>query len=130
MVAPHQTQRLTKKQKRTLKQQGVLDKDKNFGPGFSPRTDIKPMTMNQRVAFEAWNSGSNLMLHGIAGTGKTFLGLYFAISDVMNTKNGREKVFIVRSTVPSRDQGFLPGSQKQKEAVYEEPYYDIATKLF
>jgi len=24
----------------------------------------------------------------------------------------------------------MPGNQKQKEAVYEEPYYDIATKLF
>jgi len=127
---PANQQRLTKKQKRVLKQQGVLDETNTYSSHFSVSKDIKPMTDNQRIAFEAWNSGSNLMLHGIAGTGKTFLGLYFAISDVMNTKNGREKVFIVRSTVPSRDQGFLPGSQKQKEAVYEEPYFDIATKLF
>ena len=40
------------------------------------------------------------------------------------------KVFIVRSVVPTRDMGFLPGSQKDKMKVYEAPYYDIASKLF
>jgi len=32
--------------------------------------------------------------------------------------------------VPTRDIGFLPGSQKDKMKVYEAPYYDIASKLF
>src|SRR5210317_633006 len=114
MVAPHQNQRLTKKQKRTLKQQGVLDKDKNFGPGFAPRTDIKPMTMNQRVAFEAWNRGSNLMLHGIAGTGKTFLAFHFALKSLFNSNRQYKKIYVIRSTVPSRDMGFLPGSTRDK----------------
>lgn len=130
MVAPHQNQRLTKKQKRTLKQQGVLDKDKNFGPGFTPRADIKPMTMNQRVAFEAWNRGSNLMLHGIAGTGKTFLAFHFALKELFNSNKRYKKVYVIRSTVPSRDMGFLPGSQRDKMKVYEGPYYDICSKLF
>ena len=88
------------------------------------------MTENQRIAFDSWSDGYNLMMHGIAGTGKTFLGLYFALKDISKQSNTRDKVFIVRSTVPSRNQGFLPGSQKQKEAVYEEPYYDIASKIF
>jgi phosphate starvation-inducible protein PhoH len=130
MVAPHQNQRLTKKQKRTLKQEGVLDKDKNFGPGFAPRADIKPMTMNQRVAFEAWNRGSNLMLHGIAGTGKTFLAFHFAIQSLFNSNKRYKKIYVVRSTVPSRDMGFLPGSTRDKMKVYEGPYYDICGKLF
>jgi len=130
MVAPHQNQRLTKKQKRTLKQQGVLDKDKNFGPGFAPRTDIKPMTMNQRVAFEAWNRGSNLMLHGIAGTGKTFLAFHFALKSLFNSNRQYKKIYVIRSTVPSRDMGFLPGSTRDKMKVYEGPYYDICKKLF
>jgi phosphate starvation-inducible protein PhoH len=125
----NQQQRLTKKQKRVLRQQGVLDNE-GFTSHFSVSKNIKPMTTTQEHAFESWAYGNHLMLHGIAGTGKTFLALYFALSDVMSNKNEREKVFIVRSTVPSRDQGFLPGSQRQKEAVYEEPYFDIATKLF
>jgi phosphate starvation-inducible protein PhoH len=125
-----QTTRLTKKQKRVLKQQGVLDNTNSFGPGFDIRKDIKPKTINQRAAFEAWRQNKHLMLHGIAGTGKTFLALYFAISSVLDNNSNYKRVYIIRSTVPTRNTGFLPGTQKQKEAVYEEPYYEIGTKLF
>lgn len=127
---PAHEKRLTKRQRRVLRQQGILDNENKLSTVFQIDRNIKPMTENQRVAFESWDEGYNLMLHGIAGTGKTFLGLYFAISEVMRQNSPHEKVFIVRSTVPTRDQGFMPGNQKQKEAVYEEPYYDIATKLF
>lgn len=127
---PANEKRLTKRQRRVLKQQGILGDDNNLSPGFSIDRTIRPMTDNQRIAFESWNDGYNLMLHGIAGTGKTFLGLYFAINEAMKQNNRYKRVFIVRSTVPTRDQGFMPGNQKQKEAVYEEPYYEIATKLF
>ena len=88
------------------------------------------MTKNQELAFDAWDDDFNVMLHGIAGTGKTFLALLFALTDVMNTSNLYKKVFIIRSTVPSRDMGFLPGTQKEKMAVYEGPYATIATKIF
>mgnify|MGYP001574082358 FL=1 len=127
---PAHEKRLTKRQRRVLRQQGILDNENKLSTVFQIDRNIKPMTENQRVAFESWGEGYNLMLHGIAGTGKTFLGLYFAISEVMKQNSPHKKVFIVRSTVPTRDQGFMPGNQKQKEAVYEEPYYDIATKLF
>ena len=122
--------RLTKRQKRVLKQQGILTEDNNISSSFSIDKGIKPLTENQRIAFESWEDGDNLMMHGIAGTGKTFLGLHFALSEVMKSNSPYKKVFIIRSTVPTRDQGFMPGTQKQKEAVYEEPYYEIATKLF
>jgi phosphate starvation-inducible protein PhoH len=127
-----QSSRLTKKQKRVLKQQGVLDKDNNlaFGNGFNIRKDIKPKTINQRVAFESWRNNQHLMLHGIAGTGKTFLALYFAINSLFERNKDFKKVYIIRSVVPSRDMGFLPGSAKDKTKVYEAPYYDICTKLF
>lgn len=127
---PATERRLTKRQKRVLRQQGVLTEDNNISHSFAIDRSIKPMTDNQRIAFESWDDGYHLMLHGIAGTGKTFLGLYFAISEVMKPNSRYKKVFVIRSTVPTRDQGFMPGNQKQKEAVYEEPYYEIATKLF
>ena len=41
-----------------------------------------------------------------------------------------EKVVIVRSVVPTRDMGFLPGNQKEKARVYEAPYYSICSELF
>lgn len=127
---PANERRLTKRQRRVLRQQGILNEDNTLSTGFNLESNIKPMTNNQRIAFESWKDGYNLMMHGIAGTGKTFLGLYFAIKEVMNPNSRYKKVFVVRSTVPTRDQGFMPGNQKQKEAVYEEPYYEIATKLF
>ena len=127
---PVQQRRLTKKQRRVLKQQGILGENNTLTTNFGLDQDIKPITDNQRLAFQAWAEGYNLMLHGIAGTGKTFLALHFGFKEVLNPKSSFKKVYIIRSTVPTRNTGFLPGTQKQKEAVYEEPYHEISTKLF
>lgn len=127
---PERQERLTKRQKRVLRQQGVLDDQNNLGRGFNLSKDISPKTQTQEFAFESWEDGYNLMLHGIAGTGKTFLALYFSLSEVMSQNPYYKKVYIIRSVVPSRDMGFLPGSQKDKMKVYEGPYYDICNKLF
>lgn len=125
---PETQRRLTKRQKRILRQQGVLDDENNVN--FSIRRDVQPMTENQGIAFESWEDGYNVFLHGMAGTGKTFLALFFALSEVLNKKSPQKKVFIIRSTVSTRNQGFLPGTQKQKEAAYEEPYPPICQNLF
>ena len=52
------------------------------------------------------------------------------MTQVQSSKNDYEKVYIVRSTVPTRDQGFLPGKKQDKEAVYEAPYIKNANKMF
>ena len=82
-------------------------------------------TRNQVLAFE---SERNLVLHGVAGTGKTFISCYLAFDDM--TKGIYKQLIILRSAVPTRDIGFLPGSEKEKASVYEEPYKDIAVELF
>lgn len=87
--------------------------------------DIEPLTLNQVRAFE---SNKHLMLHGLAGTGKTFISCYLALDDM--TKGEYEKLVVIRSAVPTRDMGFLPGSEKEKSSVYEEPYKDICIELF
>ena len=125
-----QTKRLTKKQRRILRQQGVLDEENNFSNNFTLSGSVKPITQNQKSAFESWKDDYNLFLYGSAGTGKTFLALYFALAEVMNPKTDYKKVYVIRSAVPSRNQGFLPGDQKQKDAVYEEAYSGLATELF
>lgn len=123
--------RLSKRQKRVLRQDGVLDENTKINTKvFSIDAGISPMTKNQEKAFDAWEDDYNLMLHGIPGTGKTFLALLFALKSVMVSGSIYKKVVIIRSTVPSRDMGFLPGSQKEKMAVYEGPYESICTKLF
>jgi phosphate starvation-inducible protein PhoH len=37
---------------------------------------------------------------------------------------------LIRSAVPTRDIGFLPGNEKEKASVYEEPYKEVANELF
>jgi phosphate starvation-inducible protein PhoH len=87
--------------------------------------EIEPLTRNQVKAFE---SSKNLVLHGVAGTGKTFISCYLGFDDMI--KGHHENLIIIRSAVPTRDIGFLPGSEKEKASVYEEPYKDIAIELF
>lgn len=87
--------------------------------------EIEPLTRNQLKAFE---SNKHLVLHGLAGTGKTFISSYLAYDDM--AKGAFQKLVIIRSAVPTRDIGFLPGTEKEKASVYEEPYKDIANDLF
>ena len=87
--------------------------------------EIEPLTKNQLRVFE---SDKHLVLHGVAGTGKTFISSYLAFDDIM--KNDKEKLIIIRSAVSTRDIGFLPGNEKEKASVYEEPYKDICIELF
>lgn len=94
------------------------------GAGLELR-EIEPLTRNQLKAFE---SNKNLVLHGLAGTGKTFISCYLAFDDMV--KGDYDKLVIIRSAVPTRDIGFLPGTEKEKQSVYEEPYKDICIDLF
>jgi predicted ribonuclease YlaK len=41
-----------------------------------------------------------------------------------------EKVIIIRSAVSARELGFMPGSARDKMRAYEEPYYEICSRLF
>ena len=70
------------------------------------------------------------MLHGAAGTGKTFIAVYKALEEMMNNRGTYEKVVIVRSVVPSREIGHLPGDEKEKTDVYLAPYKAICKDLF
>ena len=122
------TKRLTRKEKRILRQtnQKVNNQEKL---NFNLKT-IEPLTQNQKLSFEAYHSGKNLMLHGIAGTGKSFVSLYLGLNQILSDNSPYKKLVIVRSVVPTRDMGFLPGNSKEKAKVYEAPYYAICTELF
>ena len=87
--------------------------------------EIEPLTQNQLIAFD---SEKHMLLHGVAGTGKTFISCYLAFDDMV--KGQYEKLILIRSAVPTRDIGFLPGNEKEKSAIYEAPYKDIAVELF
>jgi len=94
------------------------------------RRQIKPLTPNQQKTFDAYNQGHNLMLHGYAGTGKTFISLYLALKNVLTINSLYDKIIIVRSVVSSRDMGFLPGNIREKTQIFEEPYKEICDDIF
>jgi predicted ribonuclease YlaK len=100
----------------------------NISNGLSLST-IQPRTENQKLAFDDWYDGYHLMLHGSAGTGKSFISLYLALSDKEDLAQ-YHKVYIVRSAVPTRDIGYLPGKESEKIAMYEQPYISICSELY
>jgi len=91
---------------------------------------FKPITHNQEKTYKSYKEGNHLLLHGIAGTGKTFLSLYLALEEVLDPSSIYEDVFIVRSVVSTRDMGFLPGDEQEKVSIYEAPYRSICRELF
>ena len=92
--------------------------------------EITPLTPNQRLAYEAYEDGNSLVLAGSAGTGKTFMALSLALDDALDKEMQYDKVVIIRSIVPTRDIGFLPGDEEEKKDAYTGPYRSICAELF
>lgn len=94
-------------------------------------TTIQPKTAKQREFFDAYKAGDYFMcLHGVAGTGKSYIALYKALEEVMDKSNPYTKVVVVRSAVQSREMGHLPGSADEKMETYIQPYRQITSDLF
>lgn len=92
---------------------------------------FQPLTDNQKKFFDAYNQGDYFIaLHGVAGTGKTFIALYKALEEVLDKSNPFNKIIIVRSAVQTREMGHLPGGVDDKLEIYEQPYHQICHTLF
>ena len=98
--------------------------------GYSNLTKIKPITDHQKEVFESWKQGQNQFLFGCAGTGKTFVSLYLALQDVLKNETPYDKVVVVRSLIPTREIGFLPGDEEDKAALYQVPYSNMMQFMF
>jgi predicted ribonuclease YlaK len=92
--------------------------------------EIEPLTPNQVKAFKAYEQAKSLVLAGSAGTGKTFVALSLALEEVLDKETHYDKVVIVRSIVPTRDIGFLPGNEEEKKDAYTGPYRSACAELF
>jgi phosphate starvation-inducible PhoH-like protein len=90
---------------------------------------VEPATSNQKKVFTAFKKGNHLCLSGSAGSGKTFIAIYLALEEILRGDSPRERLVIVRSAVPTRDMGFLPGDRIEKESTYLTPYIAICTEL-
>ena len=92
--------------------------------------DIKPLTPSQKLVFDAWGNSKNLFLYGCAGTGKSFITIYLALKEILDEKTPYDKLYIVRSLVPTREIGFLPGDHEDKANLYQIPYKNMVRYMF
>ena len=97
---------------------------------YSDLIKIEPITETQKQVFKSWKEGKNQFLCGCAGTGKTFVSMYLAFEEVLRNETPYDKVIIVRSLIPTREIGFLPGDEEDKAALYQVPYANMAQFMF
>ena len=120
----------SKSKKKSKKKSTPFNKD-NGNIRIEDLIVVDPLTDHQRDVKAAWvEDDQNLALYGTAGTGKTFLGMYFALESVMNKSTPYDQLIIIRSVVPTREIGYLPGSLDEKLNAYTGPYRAIAKQLF
>ena len=91
---------------------------------------VKPITDSQKEVFASWKKDKNQFLFGCAGTGKTFISLYLALKQVLNPETPFDRVIVVRSLIPTREIGFLPGDEEDKAALYQVPYSNMMQFMF
>jgi len=106
---------------------------KSYTPNNIKLENLEPfeaITGNQQKAMEYWDKEYNLILSGSAGTGKTFLAMNLALEEVLDRETVYDKLIIIRSIVPTRDIGYLPGDEEEKKQVYTLPYISICSEIF
>ena len=108
----------------------MASRKKNKDINANSLVAIKHITDNQKIVFDTWKKGKNQFLFGAAGTGKTFVSLYLSLKDVLDLKTKFDKVVLVRSLIPTRDIGFLPGDEEDKASLYQVPYMNMVQFMF
>lgn len=87
---------------------------------------------NQGRFISEYYHGDNKIfsLLGYPGTGKTFLASRCAFDDVLDKSTPYDGVVFFRSAVDTRDTGYKPGTEAEKEAVYAAPYHAVVNDVF
>jgi phosphate starvation-inducible PhoH-like protein len=108
-----------------------IRKKPNRGATIKPGhlSDYEPFSDNQAKAWKSWKEGKNLVMSGSPGTGKTFMAMNFALKEVLESGSDYDQLVVVRSIVPTRDIGFLPGDEEEKKKVYMAPYQALCSEI-
>ena len=96
-------------------------------PMFANFKRIEGMTDNQDDMIESFRQGLNVVAVGSAGTGKTYVAMALALEAIADGR--ATKIVLIRSAVATRDIGFLPGTEAEKMAVYEQAFSGIVNEL-
>jgi phosphate starvation-inducible PhoH-like protein len=89
---------------------------------------IFPKTIGQAILCEAMEKNPIVFSTGVAGTGKTYLAVAYAVSQLKNEKI--KKIILTRPAVEAGESlGFLPGDMKEKVDPYLRPLYDALNEI-
>ena len=84
---------------------------------------IYPKTLGQAALCDAFRNNDIVFATGVAGTGKTYLAVVYAVSMLKSEKI--RKIVLTRPAVEAGESlGFLPGDMKEKVDPYLRPLYD------
>ena len=103
----------------------------NINSHKNKRPQISPKNLAQKIYVDTLNDELKNIVFAIgpAGTGKTLLGVQWAIDEF---KEGRvDKIVITRPAVSVDEQhGFLPGDLNEKMAPWTRPIFDVFSENF
>ncbi len=89
---------------------------------------IYPKTANQKLLCEAFHNNDIIFASGVAGTGKTYLAVAYAVGQLKKEKIS--KIILTRPAVEAGESlGFLPGDMKEKVDPYLRPLYDALNEM-
>lgn len=89
---------------------------------------IYPKTIGQTILCSALENNNIIFSTGVAGTGKTYLAVAYAVSELKKEKV--EKIILTRPAVEAGESlGFLPGDMKEKVDPYLRPLYDALNEM-
>ncbi|MDE5759089.1 MAG: PhoH family protein, partial [Allobaculum sp.] len=89
---------------------------------------IVPKTKHQKELVQAFQNSKITFASGVAGTGKTYLAVAFAVSELKKEKIS--KIILTRPAVEAGESlGFLPGDMQEKVDPYLRPLYDALNEM-
>jgi phosphate starvation-inducible PhoH-like protein len=95
------------------------------------RVQIYPKNLSQETYLLKLNDASKMIIFAIgpAGTGKTMLGVQWAIDQLKY--GSADKIIITRPAVSvDEEHGFLPGDLNEKMAPWTKPIFDVLAENF
>ena len=108
-----------------LSEPSAADRDDDKPVIVAAGKAVYPRSRAEKELFSVLPTSDIVFSVGPAGTGKTFVSVIWALSEVLSGRKG--KLLLTRPVVEAGESlGFLPGDLKQKLGPYLNPLYDAA----